>query len=995
MRRERQRDERWSNWPKRWNVDRETLLAELASAILEGKAIDWATVESTADPADSSVIQQLKLVSEIATLHRDFDAPDVPAASWGHLRLLERIGSGTFGDVYRAWDPHLDREVALKLLRAQPAPSAMDASLSDPARVVNEGRLLARVRHPHVITVYGAEPREGTVGIWMEFIRGKTLHEIVAQQGVMSAREATAVAADLCSALAAVHSSGLLHRDVTARNVMRADGGRIVLMDFGAGHDDARSLATGDERGMAGTPLYMAPELFAGARADQRSDIYALGALLYYLVTGQFPVTGKTLAEVRAAHGRGARTRLRDARPDLPAGFVRIVEKALDPNPSQRFQTAGELEQALEDPASLNGAGAGTSRPRAVYAAAALTLSIVVISAVTLLWSPGGGNQRSGMANPQTGTIAGGLATQKLAPTGDVWAFSNPTDDGRYMAGMVGQTGDAALVDVATGTYRTLGIGRGDYSDGWATRGIISPDGSTVAIEWYVDNVGSLKLVNADGSGRRDLVPPPADVRAYQFSRDGTLILAAVALDRDTNAVCLIAVADGAMRQIRTIGRVLPAHMSLSPDGRYIAYDNPESAGTIERDIFILDAHTNTQWALVASPGEDRSPFWTPDGKNVVFLSDRSRTLSLWMMPVTQGRAIGEPQLLKDDLGRSWLSGFTSTGRLFYVLASGHAEVYVASLNDAKMKPQAVSPRLALSNFYPEWSQDGRYVAYSSERSNNGREIWVHDTQLQTDQQITSVESRVGRPFGWSPDGSSILTRGTEEQQLYLVDRASGAIKVIAENAVRASWGPSGILYRRGKQAELYDPAGSRVSRSFDYRDPSFAGFEAAWDGRSIIAVRKGGNILVEDLGGRRRHEWQDSGVSSIGNHFMAPHAVGVAYVATRPSMAGPVKTLMYWGGAGPPRELLRSNPKEDFILAGWHGDGRQLLVVRFNPRPEPELRNETLWRVPIDGSDAVTTGLTMEGLRDISIHPDGHQIAFNAGWKKNEHWVMDNLLPK
>ncbi len=158
-------------------------------------------------------------------------------ASWGHLRLLEPVGRGTFGQVYRAWDTHLDREVALKLLRTAPAVDDPSASLSDPTRVVNEGRLLARVRHPHVITVYGAEPRDGSVGIWMEFIRGRTLHQIVEQQGPLGAREATGVGTDLCRALSAVHGAGLLHRDVTARNVMREDGGRVVLMDFGAGHE--------------------------------------------------------------------------------------------------------------------------------------------------------------------------------------------------------------------------------------------------------------------------------------------------------------------------------------------------------------------------------------------------------------------------------------------------------------------------------------------------------------------------------------------------------------------------------------------------------------------------------------------------------------------------------------------------------------------------------------------------------------------------------------
>jgi hypothetical protein len=161
--------------------------------------------------------------------------------------------------------------------------------------------------------------------------------------------------------------------------------------------------------------------------------------------------------------------------------------------------------------------------------------------------------------------------------------------------------------------------------------------------------------------------------------------------------------------------------------------------------------------------------------------------------------------------------------------------------------------------------------------------------------------------------------------------------------------------------------------------------------------VHKDGRVTLTETATGRRHEWQDSGVMSVGNNFMAPHAPGVAYVASRKGMNGPNKTLMFWGGAGSPRELLRTSSPDEFTLAGWHGDGTNLLVIRWRHRPggpELEPRNETLWRVPVSGSGAVSTGFTIEGLRDISIHPNGRRIAFNAGWKRGEHWVMENLPP-
>ena len=151
-------------------------------------------------------------------------------------------------------------------------------------RLLEEARRLARVRHTHVVQVYGAEQHDGRVGLWMELVRGESLEQTVQTRGVFGAREAALIGLDLCAALAAVHGAGLLHRDVKAQNVMRESGGRLVLMDFGTGEE-----LSGTNR-LVGTPLYLAPEIFRGQRASVQSDLYSVGVLLFYLVTGKFPV---------------------------------------------------------------------------------------------------------------------------------------------------------------------------------------------------------------------------------------------------------------------------------------------------------------------------------------------------------------------------------------------------------------------------------------------------------------------------------------------------------------------------------------------------------------------------------------------------------------------------------------------------------------------------------------------------------------------------------
>jgi eukaryotic-like serine/threonine-protein kinase len=313
-------------------------LDALLESVADGSEVDWDAAEAAADENQRRIVRNLRLVASIAQVHRSIPdevsagpapEPGLPTVGanealqrWGHLLILETIGEGSFGDVYRARDPWLDRQVALKLLKPD---------IAAPARLMAEAQALARVRHPNVVTVHGADMRDGRVGLWMELVRGRTLAAIVASDGSFSAAEASVIGQELCRAVAAVHAVGLVHRDIKAQNVMRESGGRLVLMDFGAGH----------------TPLYAAPELTNGAEATVATDIYALGVLLYFLVVGKYPVVGSSREELREAHTRGERRRLRDVRPDLPLAFIETVERALDPAPARRFATAGEMEQAL------------------------------------------------------------------------------------------------------------------------------------------------------------------------------------------------------------------------------------------------------------------------------------------------------------------------------------------------------------------------------------------------------------------------------------------------------------------------------------------------------------------------------------------------------------------------------------------------------------------------------------------------------------------------
>ncbi len=326
--------------------DEEARLLELASRVSDGQRIDW-NEKPGSSLEEQQLLDELKTLESLASFHRRQGAVGQPLrldepSSWAELDILQRIGSGSFGDVYLAWDPRLQREVALKLMRSDDV-----SAFRRKDAILREGRILARLKHPNVATVHGAAEQDRSVGVWMELIRGRTLAEIVEDQGPLGAREAAGIGIDICRAVAAVHREGLLHRDIKAQNVMRERGGRIVLMDFGLGGKPP-AVDSPQRPALSGTPLYMAPELLRGQAATVRSDIYAIGVLLFYLVSGKYPVSGSDLTDLSQRHEVDDHLLLRDVRPDLPSSFVQVVERALAPRPRGRFQTVGEMEQALD-----------------------------------------------------------------------------------------------------------------------------------------------------------------------------------------------------------------------------------------------------------------------------------------------------------------------------------------------------------------------------------------------------------------------------------------------------------------------------------------------------------------------------------------------------------------------------------------------------------------------------------------------------------------------
>jgi serine/threonine protein kinase/tetratricopeptide (TPR) repeat protein len=387
------------------NPERDNYQA-LIESLADGVEVDWSALDSAATTdAERRRYRNLRLVARVAELHRTLvlddengaasaspvadKAPADDPTTWGHLSVHARLAAGAFGRIYRAHDPQLNREVALKLLHG-------DILAFGPIdHLLAEARTLAKVHHPNVVTVYGADVRDGRAGLWMELVDGQTLEAWLRTHGAMGSGEASAAGVDLCRALAAVHGAGLVHGDVKAQNVMREQGGRIVLMDFGAGR-----VQGADATGVAGTPMYLAPEVLAGEPPTPRSDLYSLGVLLFHLMTAAYPYTGEDLDGLRASHADGRRTWLRDLRPDLPDRLVQSIERAIDADPARRFATAGAMERALREalePPAVDARAPEVRRSRRWQFQPAFAAAAAVLVALTLgliVWSgrvPGAG----------------------------------------------------------------------------------------------------------------------------------------------------------------------------------------------------------------------------------------------------------------------------------------------------------------------------------------------------------------------------------------------------------------------------------------------------------------------------------------------------------------------------------------------------------------------------------------------------------------------------
>jgi serine/threonine-protein kinase len=299
--------------------------------------------------------------------------PRLEAALGGQLELGALLGEGGFAAVFRAHDPYLERDVAIKVLD----PSlAVDAELEE--RFLHEARTIAAVEHPHIVPLYAADATGGLLYLVMRLLPGRSLEDRIAQ-GKLPAAEATRIALECARALAAAHAVGVVHRDIKPANILLDANGNATVTDFGIAmvtSRPARELIGST----TGTPYYMSPEQSLGEPVDGRSDVYALGVVLHEMLTGTCPFTGRNATEVIAKHISAPVPDVSAREPETPVALVRLVERMLAKDPAGR-PTAAELVKELSAASTPDGLLTPSQVRRRRWKRRGVYLAIAAVSA--------------------------------------------------------------------------------------------------------------------------------------------------------------------------------------------------------------------------------------------------------------------------------------------------------------------------------------------------------------------------------------------------------------------------------------------------------------------------------------------------------------------------------------------------------------------------------------------------------------------------------------
>ncbi|MGH9365121.1 MAG: protein kinase domain-containing protein, partial [Thermoanaerobaculia bacterium] len=851
----------------------------------------------------------------------------------GPYEILSPLGAGGMGEVYKAKDPRLSREVAIKVL-----PASFSSDADRLRRFEQEAKAAGVLNHPNITAVYDIGQHDGAPYVVQELLDGETLRSAISS-GKLPAHRAIDYAIQIAQGLAAAHEKGIVHRDLKPENLFVTKDDRLKILDFGLAkltHQEEGSQATslptataGTEPGVVlGTLGYMAPEQVRGKQADARSDIFSFGAILYEMLSGRRAFHGDSAADTMSAILKEDPPDLSPTNQSISPGLERIVRHCLEKSPERRFQSARDLAFNLE---ALSGTSAATSVPGVLAAARPprrwplIATGVIAIAALGLL------------AGRQIGRSGGAHAG--VVPM----TFQQLTDWARH------ENTPALSPDGQTFTYTRFS--ESSAEDIWAQRvggqaatnltkdcseddnfGVFSPDGRLIA--YHSDcKGGGIFLMGATGENVRRLA-------SFGFNPDwfpdGKKVVFSTSiswngLEHSTghNELWTAELGSGKTAKLYDGDAVQP---SVSPHGLRVAFWAIPEGGS-QRDIWTIPAEGLKKGEkpvpVTQDAAIDWNPIWSPDGRYLYFLSDRNGTLNLWRTPIDEasGRPRGDPQpvtlparatmqfrlsrdgrkiiymarewsfhlqrfpldagrgvtaaaseiwsgsMIVDDLAVShdgnWL-GFGSPGK--------QEDLYLMRSDGSGLKKLTDD---AWRDRHPTFSPDGQTIAFQSDR--NGRwELWTIGVDGSAPTQLTRTSGESPTNPIWSPDGAFIaFVRGRDT---YLLSMVGGPTTGRTEPLLppgpglpfeAMAWTPDSQRLLGATRREAADPRPEGTVYTLSSR--SYAKFSLGGDVQHLAPLPDARHILVSS-DERRGIAFLDTG--SREGRVLLPDAVG-QYIQT------------------------------------------------------------------------------------------------------------------
>jgi Tol biopolymer transport system component len=691
----------------------------------------------------------------------------------GPYEISSPIGAGGMGEVYRARDTRLDRQVAVKIL-----PARFSDDPDRLARFEREARALASLNHPHIAQIYGVEEADGIRAFAMELVEGETLADRLGR-GPIAVKEALEIARQIAGALDAAHERGIIHRDLKPANIKVRPDGTVKVLDFGlakafgsmSDSDPAQSPTVTEFSShvgvILGTAAYMSPEQARGLAVDKRTDIWAFGAVLYELLTGGRAFPGPTVSDTIAA--------IISREPDwaalpgsAPPSVRRLLLRCLAKDPQRRVRDIGDVSLEIDETLA-SGVASGapidrTPRPPAARWALAAAGVIAAIGIVVLVWALQGG--RRNIVRPVTRATVTLSGDQKL----DTTNMAEPlalSPDGRRLVYVANSTGQTQLYLRNLDAFAARPIGG---TDG-ARYPFFSPDGEWVAFF----SQGKLKRVSLQGGAPVTICEVPIVGRGGAWARDGTIVF-----DPGESGLMRVSATGGPPESLKSRDAVMD-RTNLSwphflPDSRVVL----ATAGIGSNSRIVALSLDSGEWRDI---GQGFQPHYVPPGY-LIFHAAGVREGEIHVVPfdaTTLTAGLGSVSVLggvfRSENGGGAYFAVSRTGSLIFA-PGGHARTLVRVERSGRRTPLTDDRR---GFRFPAISPDGRGIAVTVDPRPS--QIWVYDLVRKSGIPLATTDHNLwGR---WTPDGRQVVYTSGGEMYVRAADASTGARRLLARTGAQ------------------------------------------------------------------------------------------------------------------------------------------------------------------------------------------------------------------